>query len=44
MGDKLQQGDRLPAITLNLTDGSPLALPAAMSSRYLALLFYRGLW
>ena len=44
MADKLQQGDRLPAITLTLTDGSALALPAAMSSRYLALLFYRGLW
>ena len=44
MGDKLQQGDRLPAITLHLTGGSALALPAAMSSRYLALLFYRGLW
>ena len=44
MGDKLQQGDRLPELTLNLTDSSALALPAAMSSRYLALLFYRGLW
>lgn len=44
MGDKLQQGDRLPTITLRLTDGGTLALPAAMSSRYLALLFYRGLW
>ena len=44
MGDKLQQGDRLPEFTLNLTDGSSLTLPAAMSSRYLALLFYRGVW
>ena len=44
MVDKLQQGDRLPAISLNLIDGQTLALPEAMSSRYLALLFYRGVW
>ena len=44
MGAKLQQGDRLPEITLNLIDGATLALPEVMSSRYLALLFYRGVW
>ena len=44
MTDKLQQGDRLPETTLNLIDGATLALPDAMSSRYLALLFYRGVW
>ena len=44
MGAKLQQGDRLPETTLNLIDGATLALPEAMSARYLALLFYRGVW
>ena len=44
MGEKLQQGDRLPELTLNLIDGQTLVLPEAMSSRYLALLFYRGVW
>ncbi len=44
MSEKLQQGDRLPDLTLNLIDGQTLALPDAMSSRYLALLFYRGVW
>ena len=44
MGEKLQQGDRLPPITLNLIDGGKLALPDELPSRYLALLFYRGVW
>lgn len=44
MGEKLQQGDRLPPVTFNLIDGSTLALPGDMSSRYLAALFYRGVW
>jgi peroxiredoxin len=44
MGEKLQQGDRLPDFNLNLIDGGTLSLPEDMSSRYLALLFYRGVW
>ena len=44
MSEKLQQGDRLPPLNLNLTDGGQLALPGDLSSRYLALLFYRGVW
>ena len=44
MSEKLQQGDRMPALTLNLIDGSALQLPGDMSSRYLAVLFYRGVW
>jgi len=44
MGDKLQQGERFPAITLKLTDGSTLTLPEQMPGRYVALLFYRGHW
>lgn len=44
MNEKLQQGDRLPPVTFNLIDGNSLTLPADMSSRYLAILFYRGVW
>ena len=44
MSDKLQQGDRLPEIKLNLIDGNTLTLPDDMSSRYLAVMFYRGVW
>ena len=44
MNEKLQQGDRMPSLSLNLIDGGTLALPEDMSSRYLALLFYRGVW
>ena len=40
----LQQGDRLPSITLNLINGDVLTLPRQMPSRYLALLFYRAHW
>lgn len=44
MHTKLAQGDRLPDIMLNLTDGSTLAIPDAMPSRYVALLGFRGAW
>ena len=44
MTEKLLQGDRFPAIKLNLTDGSAIALPDQIPGRYLALLFYRGAW
>jgi len=44
MNAKLQQGDRLPPLALNLIDGGALSLPSDLSSRYLALLFYRGVW
>ena len=44
MSEKLQQGDRMPDLKLDLTDGSTLTLPGDMSSRYLAVLFYRGVW
>ena len=41
---KLQQGDRLPSITLKVIGGDTLTLPEQMPSRYLALLFYRAHW
>ena len=44
MGEKLQQGDRLPKMTLKLLDGDTLTLPDDAPSRYTALLFYRGHW
>ena len=42
MGEKLQQGDRFPPMTLKLLSGGTIKLPEEMPSRYLALLFYRG--
>ena len=42
--EKLQQGDRLPSISLKLISGDTLTLPDDMPSRYLALLFYRAHW
>ena len=44
MADKLVQGDKLPEISLNLTDGRSLDLPRDVTGRYLVLLFYRGNW
>ena len=44
MGEKLQQGDRFPSIKLKLVSGGTVTIPDDMSSRYVALLFYRGSW
>ena len=44
MQSKLAQGDRLPNIQLNLTDGSIMDLPVDMPTRYLVLLCFRGAW
>ena len=44
MGEKLQQGDRLPKIAFKLLDGGILTLPDDAPTRYTALLFYRGHW
>ena len=44
MGEKLQQGDRIPKLELNLLDGRALTLPEDAPSRYTALLYYRGHW
>ncbi len=44
MGEKLQQGERFPTLTLKLAGGGTLTLPDQMPSRYVALLFYRGHW
>lgn len=44
MGEKLQQGDRFPSLTLKLVQGGALRLPDEMPTRYAAILFYRGHW
>jgi peroxiredoxin len=44
MGEKLQQGDRFPPLTLKLVDGRTIRLPDEMPTRYAAILFYRGHW
>ena len=44
MGKKLQQGDRFPSLTLKLVDGRTVRIPEELSTRYAAVLFYRGHW
>ena len=44
MAEKLQQGDRLPSVTLQLEYGGTSTLPDDAPTRYTALLFYRGHW
>ncbi len=44
MEEKLQQGDRFPSITFKLVSGETMRVPDDMTSRYVALLFYRGHW
>ena len=44
MDAKLQQGDRFPSLTLKLVGGGTMRVPEEISTRYLALLFYRGHW
>ena len=44
MGEKLQQGDRFPSIDLKLVDGGTVQIPGDITSRYAAVLFYRGHW
>ena len=44
MAEKLGIGAQFPRMTLNLTDGSPLALPEGLAAKYSVVLFYRGHW
>jgi hypothetical protein len=44
MGEKLQQGDRFPSLTLKFADGTTIRRPDEMPTRYAAVLFYRGHW
>lgn len=44
MGEKLQQGDWFPSLTLTLADGGTIRLPDEMPTRDAAVLFSRGHW
>ena len=44
MAEKLGIGDTMPSVTLTVTDGSSLDLPAGLDARYKVILFYRGHW
>jgi hypothetical protein len=44
MTPKLQQGDHFPSLTFDLIDGGQVTLPGDISTRYAAILFYRGHW
>ncbi|MDP6496337.1 MAG: hypothetical protein QGI76_07535 [Dehalococcoidia bacterium] len=44
MGEKLQQGEGLPRVTLQMLDGGTVTLPDDAPTRYTALLYYRGHW
>ena len=44
MADMLQQDDRFPTLTLKLASGGSLTIPDDISTRYAAVLFYRGHW
>jgi hypothetical protein len=44
MAEKLQGGDTLPRVTLQLLSGGSVTLPDDLSTPYGVLLFYRGHW
>ncbi len=44
MAEKLDAGATFPAITLDLVDGTTLALPSGVEAKYRIVLFYRGHW
>ena len=44
MAAKLDAGDAFPRLTLNLVDGSTLAVPDDIDAKYKVILFYRGHW
>jgi len=44
MAEMLQQGARFPSLTFKTVDGGVLNFPGGITSRYAAVLFYRGHW
>ena len=44
MTAKLEGGDTLPDVTLNLVGGGSVNLPADLETPYGVALFYRGHW
>jgi len=44
VSNRLDAGDIFPSLSLDMTNGTALQLPEAMSGRYFVALFYRGHW
>ena len=44
MPEKLKQNDQFPSLTLKLVGDSALTIPDDLSTRYTAVLFFRGPW
>ena len=44
MPDKLDAGDKFPAMTLNLVGGGTVTLPDDLDAKFSVVLFYRGHW
>ena len=44
MAEKLDIGDVLPRMTLNVVGGTQMTLPDQLQGRYNILIFYRGHW
>lgn len=44
MSSKLGIGAVFPDVSLNLVDGSELAVPGGLDGKYKIVLFYRGHW
>ena len=42
MAEKLNTGEVFPKLTLDLVDGTTLALPDGLDARYKVILFYRS--
>ncbi len=42
--EKLDTGHQFPNMTLNLTDGGRISIPADIETPYQVVLFYRGHW
>lgn len=44
LGKKLDSGDMLPHLRLDLIDSKSITVPAATEGRWSLVLFYRGDW
>ena len=42
--EKLDTGHQFPTMTLNLTDGGRISIPADIETPYQVVLLYRGHW
>jgi hypothetical protein len=44
MNRKLQQGDYFPSISFGLTNAENITIPDDITTKYAAVIFYRGHW